>query len=257
MLISSAASVVRQLLPTRVRRWLGVQRRNFSVWPPAGWVRFGSMRRVKPVSPIFGLDRGTSIDRYYIEAFLADRAGDIRGDVLEVADRRYTVRFGGDQVRRSEVLHVSHSNPIATLVADLSADNDLPSDRFDCIVCTQTLQFIYDTRAAVHTLHRILKPGGILLATFPGISQISRYDAERWGDYWRFTTQSAERLFSEVFASANVNVESHGNVLAAGAMLQGLAVEDLRQGKLGYRDPDYQLVITVRAVKSWCPANKS
>ena len=105
-------------------------------------------------------------------------------------------------------------------------------------------------RAAIVALHRILKPGGVLLATFPCISQISRYDMDRWGEYWRFTTRSAQRLFEEAFLPTNVSVESYGNVLAANALLHGLAAEELRHQELDHQDPDYQLLITVRAVKS-------
>jgi len=101
-------------------------------------------------------------------------------------------------------------------------------------------------RAAIFNLYRILKPGGILLATFPGISQISRYDMDRW----RFTTLSAQKLFEEVFSPVNVTVASYGNVLAANAFLHGLAGEELRPQELDHQDPDYELLITVRAIKS-------
>jgi len=148
------------------------------------------------------------------------------------------------------VLHAVSGNPKATIVADLTSDNDIASDSFDCIIATQTLQFIYDVRASIRTLHRILKPGGVLLATIPGISQISRYDMQRWGEYWRFTTRSAQKLFEEGFPLSNLSIEAHGNVLAASALLQGLAVEDVRHEELNYRDPDYEVLITVRAVKS-------
>ena len=146
--------------------------------------------------------------------------------------------------------HAVSGNPKATIVADLTSDNDIASDSFDCIIATQTLQFIYDVRASIRTLHRILKPGGVLLATIPGISQISRYDMQRWGEYWRFTTRSAQKLFEEGFPLSNLSIEAHGNVLAASALLQGLAVEDVRHEELNYRDPDYEVLITVRAVKS-------
>jgi hypothetical protein len=175
---------------------------------------------------------------------------DIRGDVLEVADNHYTHRFGGDHVTRSDVLYVREGNPNTTIVADLSAGCDIASNMFDCIILTQTLQFIYNERAAIRTLHRILKPAGVLLATVPGISQISRYDMERWGDYWRFTTLSTRKLFEESFQATNIRVEAHGNVLAASAFLQGLAAEELRREELDHVDPDYEMLITVRAVKS-------
>ncbi len=118
------------------------------------------------------------------------------------------------------------------------------------MICTQTLPFIYDVHRAVRTVHRILAPGGVLLATFAGISQISRYDMDRWGDYWRFTTRSAERLFGEVFAENAVEVHSYGNVLAATAFLHGLCVDELRVPELEHNDPDYPLVIAVRCVKA-------
>ena len=152
-------------------------------------------------------------------------------------------------VVRSDVLHIWDNNPKATIVADLTHADHIPSDSFNCIIFTQALLFIYDVRTALKTLYRILKPGGVLLATFPGISQISRYDMERWGDYWRFTTLSAKRLFEEVFLPENVEVQAYGNVLTATAFLHGLAAEELKQEELDYHDPDYEVLITVRSVK--------
>lgn len=35
------------------------------------------------------------------------------------------------------------------------------------------LYLIYDARTAVSTLHRSLKPGGVLLLTLPGITQVA------------------------------------------------------------------------------------
>jgi len=247
---ASIRTLAKAVLPRRTRDWISAQQRRFNCWPPVGWVQFGSLRRLQPVSRVFGFDRGQCIDRYYIENFLARYAQDIHGSVLEVANNAYTMRYGGARVTQSDVLHVKEDNPRATIVADLSSSNSIPSNNFDCIIFTQTLQFIYDSRAAVLTLHRILKPGGVLLATMAGISQISRYDMDRWGDYWRFTSLSARRLFEKVFLPADVTVRSYGNVLTANAFLHGLATEELRQQELDYDDPDYELLITVRAVKA-------
>ncbi|MBE0618580.1 MAG: methyltransferase [Proteobacteria bacterium] len=213
-------------------------------------VEFGSLSASRPVSSVFGLDRGTPINRYYIEKFLAGRAGLIRGAVLEVGDGEYSRRFGGDRVERLEVLHAAPGNPAATLVGDLADPATLPADAVDCFICTQTFECIFEVQNAVSGAHHLLKPGGALLATLSGISQISRYDMDRWGEYWRFTTASVTRLFEPVFAGG-VEVESFGNVLAAVAFLQGLAVEDLpNPALLDERDPDYQLLITLVARKA-------
>lgn len=217
---------------------------------PVGSVRWGDLRKLKPISSVFGFDRGQCIDRYYIENFLTRHSKDIRGHLLEIGDNDYTKKFGGARVSRSDVLQVKPGNANATIVADLTQADVLTPNTFDCIILTQTLQFIYDTRAAIQTLHRILKPGGVLLATLAGISQISRYDMDRWGDCWRFTSLSAKSLFGEVFPPEGVKVEVHGNVLTAIAFLHGLAAEELRKDELDYNDPDYEVLVTVRALKS-------
>ena len=223
--------------------------RLFNHWTGLGLLRLGQFRRVTPISQAWGFDRGLPIDRYYIEKFLAGHAQDIRGHVLEIMDSNYTVRFGGNRVQKKDVLHSSNDNPAATIVADLTHAEQIPSNIFDCIILTQTLLFIYDARAAINTLARILKPGGTVLGTVPGITKISREDMQRSGQYWSFTTLSIQRLFEEAFSAKQVKVEAHGNVLTAAAFLYGPAAGELRKAELDHQDPDYEVVITFRAVK--------
>jgi hypothetical protein len=223
------------------------------VWPPVGLVRFGSLRRAEPISRLFGFDRGRCIDRVYIDAFLDEFRADIAGRVLEIAENTYTRRFGGDRVTQSDVLHAAPGNPNATIVADLTRDDPVPIHAFDCIVLTQTLNVVYDTRALLAKLRTMLKPGGVLLATAPGISQVSRYDMDRWGDYWRFTSLSLRRLFEEQFAAEAVTVRNYGNVLTAVGFLHGLAAADLPARAFDGTDRDYEVLLGVRAV---CPGQE-
>jgi hypothetical protein len=204
------------------------------------------LRSHEPASRLFGLDRGRPIDRFYIERFLERNSADIRGRVLEVAEPTYTEWFGSG-VERSDVLHIKPGEPKATIVGDLVTGEGIPDEAFDCLILTQTFHVIYEVQAAIEGAHRALKPGGVLLATLPGISQISRVDMDSWGDYWRFTTASARRLFGEAFE--HVEVEAHGNVLAASAFLYGLAWDELEPEEMELRQPDYELLITVRAKK--------
>jgi SAM-dependent methyltransferase len=217
--------------------------------PPVGEVRL--LRRLSPISPTFGFERGQPIDRYYIENFLARHAEDIRGRVLEIRENSYTRRYGGERVHVSDVLDVAEDNRRATIHADLTRADHVPSDAFDCIILTQTLHFIYDVRSATQTLYRILKPGGVLLATFPGISKTGCRECGKHGEYycWMFTQLSARRLLEETFPAADLRIEAHGNVLAAISFLHGLAAEELRQEELDHHDPDYEILITLRAVK--------
>jgi SAM-dependent methyltransferase len=237
------------VLPGWAHRRLGGRIMGESYRPPPGKIDFGSFRRIAPLSRQFGYDRGLPIDRYYIEEWLGRWELDVAGSVLEVGDGGYTRRFGGDRVDHPQVLHLFSGVEGTTFVADLSDGAQLPSNAFDCVILAQTLHLIYEVRAAIRTVHRILRPGGVLLATFPGISQRSD---DQWAAYWcwSFTSLSAGRLFSEVFDPGAVTVENHGNVLAAVSFLEGLATAELSPQELEVNDPSYPVVISVRAVKS-------
>jgi glycosyltransferase involved in cell wall biosynthesis len=212
--------------------------------------RPGDAARVAPISRNFGFDRGTPVDRYYIESFLSEHSGDIRGAVLEIGDDAYTRRFGGERVERSEILHVDGSNPRATIVGDLQDPACLVPDSFDCIILTQTLHLVFDMNAAIGTLHRALKPGGVLFLTVPGITQIDA--SGEWGGswYWSLTALSVRRLLERRFPSAEIDVAVHGNVFAAAAFLYGLAMEELSPDDLDVKDASYPVTIAARARKA-------
>jgi len=238
--------LAKRVLPSPVKDRLAALLRGPKP-PPVGRVNMGDLARLDPVSSVFGFDRGLPIDRLYIEDFLAAHSGDIRGRVLEVGDDSYCRRFGAG-ITRQDVLHVSPDNPKATIVGDLSHGGILPEAAFDCLVITQTLQYLFDMPRAVSELRRSLAPGGVLLLTVPGVSSVDRGE---WGSswYWSLTAQSATRLFENEFGAGNVEIGAHGNVYAATCFLQGLAVEEVDRSWLRKVDPAYPLIVTVRARK--------
>jgi glycosyltransferase involved in cell wall biosynthesis len=217
--------------------------------PPVGQVNMGDLARLDPFSRAFGYDRGGPVDRYYIENFLEKSSHLIKGRVLEIGDNEYTLRFGGSKITRSDILHINETNPNATFIGDLTNAPVLPDNSFDCIVLTQTLHLIYDYRAAIKTCFRILKPGGSLLLTVPGITSI---DEGEWKStwYWAFTDISIKRVLEETFEVKNVNVEAFGNILTTTAFLYGMGLEEVSKDKLDYFDPSYQVTITAIATKA-------
>jgi hypothetical protein len=212
-------------------------------------IAFDDFSRTEPVSTKFGFDRGTPVDRYFIEKFLQNQSKSIHGHVLEISESTYSRKIG-ENITSFEILHYDNSNKQATIIGDLTNSTTLPENKIDCFICTQTFNFIYDIKKAIIGSRYLLKPNGILLATVAGISQISRYDMDRWGDYWRFTDLSAKLLFEECFGQGNVTVETFGNVSTAKAFLDGLAVEDLpNKTILEIADKDYPVIIGIKAVK--------
>jgi len=203
----SIKNLLKRITPSPVRRWIRAMqmRAGHLLRRLRSPVDIGSLRQTTPVSIDSGWDRGQPVDRYYIEKFLAEHTDDVRGHVLDFADDLNARKFGGTKVTQVDVLHLTADNPRAIIVADLADGEQIPSDTFDCILCTQVLLLIYDLRAAIATLYRILKPGGVLLVTLPGVAH--KICLTERADYWRFTTLSMRPLFEEVFPEDYVEVK--------------------------------------------------
>ncbi len=211
-------------------------------------LEFGDLRSTSPVSRNWGSERGLPIDRHYIHRFVAEHADDVRGHVLEMLDAELTTAYGRDRVERSDILDIDPGNTRATLIADLRVAERLPSEAYDCFILTQTLHLIDDMPASLRTAFRLLKPGGVLLATLPCASMVAE-EYGRSGDCWRVTEAGARALFGRVFDSADLLIRAHGNVLATTAFLHGLGCDDVDPEELAVDDPAYPLIITVRARK--------
>ena len=209
-------------------------------------VLLGSLGSTAPYGAAWGYDRGSPVDRWYIERFLGEHRSDITGRVLEVKDSGYTDRFGHALTERA-VLDVDARNTRATYVSDLATGESLPSAAFDCFILTQTLQFVFDLRSALANARRLLRPGGVLLATLPVCSRVCEPPLT---DYWRFTPTAVGRMLGEVFGPDAVTVHGHGNVLAQVAFLEGLAAEDLTLAELGRDDHRFPLIVCARAVRN-------
>ena len=158
----------------------------------------------------------------------------------------FKVPVWGEVLTRFGVVDGTREN--AAFVGDLADAPDVPSDTFDCIVLTQTLQFVWDVKGALATCHRILAPGGTLLLTAPGLSQLDRGEwSESW--YWAFTDRSMRRLLAEAFPGGDVAVTSYGNVYAATTFLWGMGAPEVRAELLEARDPCYPVIVAAAARK--------
>lgn len=201
--------------------------------------------QVPPVAKHY--KRGKPVDRYYIEKFLNDNKQYIKGSVLEVKDNDYTLQFGKN-ITNSDILDLSKSNKIATMVHDLQDTNWFPSDKFDCFICTQTLQYLYDIKAGFKSAKKMLKKGGVFLVTVPCVTQLS-YEPGQYYEYWHFTDQTLYNLAKEA-GFREIKVYEYGNALAATALLQGIAVEDFKDANLlDVQAEVYPVTVTLVAIK--------
>ncbi|MDQ3478621.1 MAG: class I SAM-dependent methyltransferase [Pseudomonadota bacterium] len=210
-------------------------------------MKLGRVASARPLSDMWGMDRGRPIDRYYIESFLTKHATDVAGRVLEIQEDGYSRRFGGDRVTHQDVLSLDASNPKATIIGDLADPATLPAGQFDCIILTQTLHLVFDMAVAVANVQRALRPGGVLLVTVPGITPLDRHEfLDSW--YWSLTEPALRRLLCGPFRPEKVDIKTHGNLFAATAFLHGAAVEEVSKRKLDRRDRAFPVTIAARAI---------
>lgn len=202
-----------------------------------------------PISRDFGTGRGKAIDRYYIEDFLRTYKEDIRGNVLEIAENIYTIKYGENRVEASNILHVNGWGNNA-IKGNLETGEGLAENEYDTLIITQTLMFIYDLKSVADNIYRTMKNNGTALITVAGISQISRYDADNWGSYWGLHEDALKRLFVPLFGEENVLIKIYGNVKTATAMLYGLCCEELCEEDFNVQDADYPVILAVRLKKS-------
>ncbi len=203
-------------------------------------INWGQLRSMQPVSSKWGFDRGTPVDRYYIEQFLQQHCDDIRGSVAEIGGDDYARRFGGARLAQVEVVDVTSTNPRATRLADLNEPDSLPTGAYDAFILTQTLPHLRDPATALAEAYRSLKPGGTLLLTVPSIIRVSREPE----DHWRFTVDSVTRLITDRCPGARMQVSSHGNLVTAIAFLIGAAAEELSASELAHGDEAYPISIS-------------
>lgn len=203
----------------------------------------------QPINYRFGRDLGTPIDRVYIERFLEDNKTDISGTVMEIESDDYIKRFGGKRVTKEIILHVKGWGKENVIKGNFETGEGLEADMVDCLICTQTLQYIYNLSETAKNIYKILKPGGVALITVPGVKSLSTYHDSMWGEYWSFTKKSVFKMFADVFGTENIDVDSHGNVKTATAYLYGLSAEMLTAQDFEYDDYNVPFIVTAKVKK--------
>lgn len=205
-----------------------------------GLPRWGNLRRMKPFSDDFGWDRGTPVDRYYVDRFFERHRDEITGDVLEIDQSIYTRRYGHDLRTVHSVDIDSASNP--TFLCDVAhCENVLPSEAYDCFLLPCTLQHFRELELCLRNVLRVVKPGGVILANAAGLFRLDKVGL----DFWRPTPDGWRELLKRCWPDCTVTVEADGNCLAVVAINLGLALEELKPKELDSYDPRFPVVTNI------------
>ena len=172
--------------------------------------------------------------------FLEKHAQHITGDVLEIQSTAY-IQACGRNVRRSESLDIDPRHG-TTYVGDLAhCEGLLASDAYDCFLLPNTLNHLKEIDACLRHALRVVKPGGVVLATAPVLTPLT----PDFSEYQRFTVAGLQEIAHRVWPDCKIAVESYGNVLAATAALMGFAYEELSAQELDVNDGRYPVLLTL------------
>ena len=202
----------------------------------------------RPIKRQYGILPRLANRSFLYRAVSARHRGDICGRCLK-SGRTGTLGVWRRSSSASNVVDVRAENPQASIIADLKTATNIPSDSFDCIILTQVLIYMDDVEAALATVLRILKPGGVALITVPGISQICSdpEEASKWN--WSFYPRTFQRLLAKFFDPKKLIVEGYGNLKTTIGFLAGLAQEDMASDDYLFQDHRYPLIVAARATK--------
>ena len=142
--------------------------------------------------------------------------------ILDVGagDKPYAPYFA----RAGEYVGVDPVNPHADVRATAE---DLPFDdqSFDVVLCIQVLEHVDDPPRVVRELHRVVKPGGRVLAATHGTYPYHPDPA----DHWRWTHTGLGRLFEASGDWQSVRVEPGAGTASAFGLLLAFYVDQVAQ----------------------------
>ena len=220
----------------RQRVWLRCVTRGFP------WPRWGNLRRTRPFSDNFGFERGTPVDRFYLHRFLDQHRHLITGRVLEIQLPGYTNRYGHDLTATDSVDIAAGTYAGLTYLTDLAqSDQVIPDASYDCFLLPNTLCVMRDIEGCLRQALRVVKPGGVILATSAALVPLTGDSP----DYWHLSAAGWRELAARAWPGCEVRVEQHGNCLTATAAMLGLVLEELSPSELEYDDPRFPVLVTL------------
>ncbi len=210
--------------------------------PPPGTLDWGDLRRREPLCQVFGLGRGTPIDRHYLERFVESSRPLISGDVVDVGgDPADRVRFRLDGLSSFRVLDVADRAGV-DVVADVHDAAALPEGSVDTVLLFNVLEHVRDPRTVAANVHRWLRPGGRCLVMVPNAQRL-HHAAE---DHWRFSATGLALVF-DCFASTEPR--SYGSLTTVLASFTGAAAEELTAAELAEHQADHPVATCLVATK--------
>ena len=210
--------------------------------PVVGEINWGDLRRANPFCPRFGYSRGSPIDRYYLNLFVAEIRDQVRGDVVEVGGNNCNKNeYGFSRASRYRGLDVVAS-PGVDLVGDAAQPQCLPPSSLDGLVIFNVLEHTPRPWEIVANMRLWLREGGVACCMVPNAQRLHKAPE----DYWRPLPAALMEMFT---GWSERRLYQYGNPVSTVASLMGIAAEELKEAELLDYHPDYPVVSCIFAKK--------
>jgi SAM-dependent methyltransferase len=210
--------------------------------PAPGTVQWGDLRRRLPICEVFGIGRGTPIDRHYLRAFVRSVASQVTGDVVDVgghpADR---LSFGFRDLRSFRVVDLE-DRPGVDVVGDAHDVELLPAASVDTVLLFNVLEHCRDPHRVAANVHRWLRGGGRCLVMVPNAQRLHGAP----DDLWRFSESGLGQVLADF---ETVETRSYGSLTTVLASHLGLAAEELSVEELDARQADHPVATCAVAIR--------
>ena len=79
---------------------------------------------------------------------------------------------------------------------NILSNTDIPKEKWDLIIVSQSLQYIFDFMDFIEGCFDILKPGGFFIVDCPFVSEYS--GDSRYEDYWRISHKAMQKILNDI-----------------------------------------------------------
>jgi SAM-dependent methyltransferase len=210
--------------------------------PSINTLDLGDLRRRFPICPIFGLTRGTVIDRYYLDKFIGEIREQVTGNVLEIGGVLLNQEtYGFHNATQYQTLDVLPRSGV-TLVGDVNDPTIVRPESLDTVVIFNVLEHCREPWVVVKNIYSWLKPSGQCFCIVPNAQKLHHAPI----DCWRPLPQGMEYLFQD-FSQQRLYL--YGNPLTLVASFMGISAEELSPQELEDFHPDYPVATCMAARK--------
>jgi SAM-dependent methyltransferase len=210
--------------------------------PSRGKVNWGSLGAYVPISTGFGFERGTPIDRYYLNRFIEEVRSQVRGVVIEIGgslNNRTVYNFVN--AREYHAMDLIQ-RPDVDIVGNAEDPAAFPASSIDSVIAFNVLEHCREPWVVIDNALLWLKPGGALFCMVPNAQRIHKMP----GDYWRPLPQAVSWMLRR-FSTHQLRV--YGNPIALVASFMGIASEEVPRRDLDFFNPDYPVATCAVAIK--------